>query len=610
MTADWMIKKQFQENAITAVVVDHGHNDRGKEWGESDHDEYTITAISTGATTQITLSDASSLVENRDGVVVLFDDDDDPDIPFLHHAAAMITDVTGNVVTLNIDSSAYSGSFIAGKLLKYDRATVFGGWGFIIHYIRNCSIVYGDGNVKIVLSPPPSEFTTDRNDNHVYNIGRAIRLLSLAYDVNYFDILYEMGVTGPDQLTFFPDTIHPTVLGSRKAIAYYWIRWFQGGAAKVFGNLDFLPTGDPDFVDGSLAYYSRFTGGWGSAKVVTGDATAVLSDDFSDGNTVGWTLIGNAPVIAAAPWDALEFALLFTADGGTATSTLHRSVTLGRGRVVEFDFSLPAVVGLTTPSSPTPSSVVLFQLRSGGAYYNLKATIGAASVSLALQYFETANTTLHSLSPAPSMLLAADTKYHVKVEMYQGSDADNPGHLLFYINDALVGGPYSLDDFGQGAIQRFDFGPGALNTGTTFTIHMGNIVLSQFPVTAYGDPLLESFVLRVSSDETTDLTTGTSKYVFRMPYAFELTDVRASVATAATGATLLTVDVNESGTTILSTKLTFDASEKTTTTAATQRVISDTTLADDAEITVDIDAIGNTLPGKGLKVYLIGHKTT
>lgn len=115
----------------------------------------------------------------------------------------------------------------------------------------------------------------------------------------------------------------------------------------------------------------------------------------------------------------------------------------------------------------------------------------------------------------------------------------------------------------------------------------------------------ESFVI-ACSDETTALTAGTAKVTFRMPYAFTLSAVRASVTTAPTGGTLLTVDINESGSTILSTKLTFDASEKTTTTAATPAVISDSALADDAEITIDIDTVGSTVAGAGLKVYLIG----
>jgi hypothetical protein len=110
------------------------------------------------------------------------------------------------------------------------------------------------------------------------------------------------------------------------------------------------------------------------------------------------------------------------------------------------------------------------------------------------------------------------------------------------------------------------------------------------------------------SDETTALTTGTGKITFRMPYAFTLSAVRASVTTAPTGSTLI-VDINEGGSTILSTKLSIDASEKTSTTAASAAVISDTALADDAEITIDIDQIGSTIAGAGLKVKLIGSRT-
>jgi hypothetical protein len=109
------------------------------------------------------------------------------------------------------------------------------------------------------------------------------------------------------------------------------------------------------------------------------------------------------------------------------------------------------------------------------------------------------------------------------------------------------------------------------------------------------------------SDETTNLTTGTNKVTFRMPYAMTLSSVRASVNTAPTGSTLV-VDINEGGSTILSTKLSIDASEFTSTTAATAAVISDTALADDALITIDIDQIGSTIAGKGLKVVLKGTR--
>jgi hypothetical protein len=108
-----------------------------------------------------------------------------------------------------------------------------------------------------------------------------------------------------------------------------------------------------------------------------------------------------------------------------------------------------------------------------------------------------------------------------------------------------------------------------------------------------------------ASDESTALTTGTGKLTFRMPYAMTLTAVRASVNTAQGSGSILTVDINEGGTTVLSTKLTIDNSEETSTTAATAAVISDSSIADDAEITIDIDQVG-TAP-TGLKITLIGN---
>jgi hypothetical protein len=108
-----------------------------------------------------------------------------------------------------------------------------------------------------------------------------------------------------------------------------------------------------------------------------------------------------------------------------------------------------------------------------------------------------------------------------------------------------------------------------------------------------------------ASDESTALTTGAAKITFRMPRAVTLTSVRASLTTAQGSGSIFTVDINESGTSILSTKLTIDNTEKTSFTAATPPVISDAALADDAEITIDIDQIGDGT-AKGLKVMLIG----
>ena len=109
--------------------------------------------------------------------------------------------------------------------------------------------------------------------------------------------------------------------------------------------------------------------------------------------------------------------------------------------------------------------------------------------------------------------------------------------------------------------------------------------------------------------ETTAIGATGQVLSFRMPFAMTLNagiaGVKGSLVTAGTGA-LLTVDINESSSTILSTKLTFDASETTTLSAATPVVISDVNLAADAIITVDIDQLDGGGVAAGLKITLMG----
>lgn len=123
-----------------------------------------------------------------------------------------------------------------------------------------------------------------------------------------------------------------------------------------------------------------------------------------------------------------------------------------------------------------------------------------------------------------------------------------------------------------------------------------------------GSSTAKQSVIIACSDESTPLAAGAAKVTFRMPYGMTLTDVRASLTTAQGSGSVLTVDVNKEGTSILSTKLTIDNGEKTSKTAQAAAVISDSSAPDDAEITVDIDQIGNGT-ATGLKVTLIGTPT-
>ena len=116
---------------------------------------------------------------------------------------------------------------------------------------------------------------------------------------------------------------------------------------------------------------------------------------------------------------------------------------------------------------------------------------------------------------------------------------------------------------------------------------------------------LQTFILRKDGSFEMGGTTSSVDYL-RMPYDFRLTEVRASVGTA--GLVLLTVNIKESGATILSTNLTIDAEEKTSTTAATPVVISDYELGNDNEITIDVTLAEGEASPQNLKVYLIGYR--
>ena len=163
----------------------------------------------------------------------------------------------------------------------------------------------------------------------------------------------------------------------------------------------------------------------------------------------------------------------------------------------------------------------------------------------------------------------------------------------------------------KGQIHTYSTEQAAINLGTN------NYVLQadsgETTGLKWSDPenLKHAVALEVAaSDETTALSAGTAAVTFRLPWALTLNagiaGVIASLTTAGTGASLLTVDINQGGASILSTKLTFDATETETVNAATPVVIGTTALTDNAEITVDIDTADSGGVAAGLKIILIG----
>ena len=160
----------------------------------------------------------------------------------------------------------------------------------------------------------------------------------------------------------------------------------------------------------------------------------------------------------------------------------------------------------------------------------------------------------------------------------------------------------------QGDLRRGDSSgnPERLAIGSANQILLSNGSTESW-VTSTGNvaPTL-SFIVSLTAEDG-DATVADNLAQIRMPFAFEITGVSAFANTAPTGAGL-TVDITEAGSTILSTLLTIDATEKSSATAAVAAVISDSTMAADAIIGFNCDVIGSTLAGAGIKIVLIGYE--
>lgn len=314
-----------------------------------------------------------------------------------------------------------------------------------------------------------------------------------------------------------------------------------------------LVTGQTDGTENGV--YVVSTGAWRRAKDFSSN------NDVRKGTQVRVNEGANAGIWVVSTSDPIVF------DTSTITMTRDTSLTSG---------ALMAANDLSDVASPVDA---LWNLRSNGGSINAAATL-VLDDATGDQVDIAGNTTITAVT------LAEGREVWCRFT----------GTPQITVGASLVGnGGGANITLAAGDIVRFRGYAAGVVRFTVFRVSGQSVVASSEP---------EVIVVSVTG-ETTVLTTGTAKRTFRMPFAMALSEVRASLTTASSSGAV-TVDINEGGATILSTKLTIDANEKTSTTAATAPVISDAALADDAEMTIDIDGAGTN--AAGLKIYLIGTR--
>jgi hypothetical protein len=411
----------------------------------------------------------------------------------------------------------------------------------------------------------------------------------------------------------------PANLGTGSSITTKYLRG-DGTWQAISGGGDALTSGSLDqFADvtqtatKTLAITESTTLAGGShSGTNTGDQTTIT------GNAGTATALQTARTINGTSFDGTANVTITAAAGTLTGSTLVSGVTgssltsLGtiatgvwQGTAIADSYVASAATwnakqagdaDLTTYAGITPSANV--QSLLGAADYSAMRTQLGLVIGTNVQAYDADLTTYAGITPAAnvqSLLGAAD--YAAMRSLFglvigtnvQAYDAD-------------------LDDLADGSLTGTLVA--AASTSARGSVELATDGETSASVVVQGNDNrlvdAERFEIGIAiSDETTALTTGTAKVTFRMPCAMTVTAVRLSLTTVSSSGTP-TVDINEAGTTILSTKLTCDASEKTSTTAATAAVISDTALANDAEITLDIDTAGTG--ATGAKVWIIGTR--
>ena len=496
MTCDYRIKQQFSSNPYDAVMLDHNHNDRLGAFGILNPATTNVTAVTIGATTTFTASGHGLAV--GDAVIFCI-----TGIPFLDYAAGRVQSVAGTSFVLNINSSAYTGTFASGTVAKVDRNTICGAWNFLISYIKNTAIIYGNSDCNITLSGAPNEYTAGRTKPYeVYSNAEQIRQVAEKWGLSFFDIGFYYDIKPQDEPIYFPDGYHPTTLAARQALANQWVTWAQGGASLKVNGLDFLPAGvNKTYTNQREALYSKYVNGFGTPPFIVGASTNLITDTFT--SLTGWTTAGTTPTVGAAPWgvgNAVNFNV------ATADSTIAKNVAFTNGTSFEFDIYLPTTVGLTTGATKTVGILSQQLLGVGipsGIVAGAQLLITSTGVSLRGYMFNAAA----AINYTAAINLNAATKYTVKIEAIQGTSVYT-GTYLLYVNSVLVGGIYNLD-FSTFLVlpQSILLGIGFNNLGA-LNMSVGNLVVDSLTVNNYTQRYTGTFTTADSPAKTVTVVNG------------------------------------------------------------------------------------------------------
>ena len=293
------------------------------------------------------------------------------------------------------------------------------------------------------------------------------------------------------------------------------------------------------------------------------------------------------------------------------------------------------IIAVLTYTSDGFNDMTVQYLTTGKVSNNVSIGYDSSGYTEALSIEGNATRTLfkNKVADADIRFVLADNTTDEKFEIYtdDDSDGDTGDTEVFSVDGTGVTNVKSLKLGTAGELTVTESSDDILFTNTVndktlkFVVNDGggNDKTAILTAATTGDVLqlkgIEETFIIAASDETTDLTTGDGKATFAAPFDFEITGAKASVTTTPAGAAIeVQIRRIRSGSAVdlLTTKIHIEANEETSRTAAGNDVgVFDASnnyhkdINIDDIIAIDIDAVGSSRAGKGLKITIFGYRT-
>jgi hypothetical protein len=475
MTCNHRIKTVFDAGAVDVVMLDHNHNDRGEAAGTLAPTAQTITGITKGATTTITVSGTWAV-----GDAIAFTS---TGITKLGYCAARVQSVGTGTVTININSSGYSGSFLAGTAYKLDRSTQYGAFEFLIYYIYWSALNAGQSLPTIILSSAPSEYTGDDYSATIYSNARFIQAIADKWTLAMFDVASNIRISEKWNNTYLPDTVHPSTAPTRVVFANVWAEWLSGGAVKLVNDNDYVARSivRNAYTENREVEYSRFHGGATTPDFIVTGSSTIKSEDWVA--IADWTTNTGSCTVGAAPYGGgVVNALNCTnASSGTPKYLTLTGLTAANAVKLEFPLYLTTVAGLV---ASTGSTTVARISSASGVWLALILSHTAAGSELLLGWFDNIGNGAGDYNQTTSgFTLTAATAHTVKLEAVQQTSS-RTGIAILTVDGVQIGDPIELGDLNQIDATIIQVGA-ILTTAADIDAYIGPLTYSSLTIPDY-----------------------------------------------------------------------------------------------------------------------------